>query len=402
MFVIIQKISILLYISFKSKETMNTYTVKPGDSLAKIAMKIFDNANKWREIADLNGIADPSKIKAGQVLNLMPKAVTPAVSPAANTATPLAVTKPVTADAEITISEKSVFYRFSNTTEKIFLGTLFKKGLSRIGSFNTEHFINGNAALLATLKLSNSEINTLLATSQNEGNLDSINTWDNSYLSWGMFQWTMGPLTDAGELAALMKLIKDKQPAAFKTYFGDFGIDIAPATGDVTGFITLNNVVQNTDARKTAFRNNNWALRFALAGKEPVICAVQVLHAINRFNRFYFVKDADFGGLCINDMLSSEYAASLLLDQHVNRPGHVKAVVTAALSQSGSTPQQMANGTDADEQKVINKYLAIRKTFGNSPMTNSDTRAKVVKNFLDKGLISAKKRSFISNRGLRE
>lgn len=387
---------------------MNTYTVKPGDSLTKIAIKIFGDANKWREIADLNGIADPSKIKVGQVLNLMPKATTPAVTPAPNTpasatstVTPAPVAKPIVADAEITISGKSVFYRFRNTTEKIFLGSLFKKGISRIGSFNTEHFIKNNAALLASLKLSSSEINTLLATSQNEGNLDSINTWDACYLSWGMFQWTLGQTGEAGELPALLKLIKAIQPAAFKTFFVDFGIDIAPATGEVTGFITLNNVVQNTDGRKTAFRNNNWALRFALAGKEPAICAVQVLHAINRFNRFYFVKDADFGGLSINDMLSSEYAASLLLDQHVNRPGHVKAVVAAALSQAGISPQQMANGTDADELKVINKYLTIRRTFGKSPMTHSDTRAKVVKNFLDKGLISAAKKSFVSNRSLR-
>jgi len=383
---------------------MNTYTVKPGDSLTKIAIKIFGNANKWREIADLNGIADPSKIKVGQVLNLMPKVTTPAVTPAPVTTapvTPAPVVKPVAADAEITISGKSVFYRFSNTTEKIFLGTLFKKGISRIGSFNTEHFIKDNAALLASLKLSSSEITTLLATSQNEGNLDSINTWDNSYLSWGMFQWTMGQLTDAGELAALLKLISDKQPLAFKPYFGDFGIDIAAGAGDVTGFITLNNVVQNTDTRKTAFRNNNWALRFALAGKEPAICAVQVLHAINRFNRFYFVPDADFGGLSINNMLSSEYAASLLLDQHVNRPGHVKIVVAAALSQAGITAQQLAIGSDADEMRVINKYLSIRRTFGKSPMTNSDTRAKVVKNFLDSGLISSAKNSFISNRNLR-
>jgi hypothetical protein len=385
---------------------MDTYTVKPGDNLGKIALKLFGSANKAREIADLNGIADPSKIKVGQVLNLMPKSATPAVTPApvtsapaTNTATPAPVAKPVSAQAEITITGKTVFYRFEGSTDKIFLGTVSKSGIFRTGSFNTERFITDNAALLATLKLSSSEINTLLATSQNEGNLDSINSYDNSYLSWGMFQWTMGPLGDAGELPALLKLIKAKQPAAFKTFFGDFGIDIAPSTNDVTGFLTLNNVVQNTDARKTAFRNNNWALRFALAGKEPAICAVQVLHAINRFNRFYFVKDADFGGLSINDMLSSEYAASLLLDQHVNRPGHVKKVVTSALSQSGITPQQMANGTDADELKVINKYLAIRRT---TSMTNSDTRAKVVKNFLDKGLIKATKESFVSNRGLRQ
>lgn len=391
---------------------METYTIKAGDSLAKISLKIYGSANKWRELAELNGIADPSKIKVGQVLKLIPKTITTGITPAPTPViptpviptpvVPAPVAKPVSGDAEITVSGKSVFYRFQNTTDKIELGKLVKLGISRIGTFNTEKFIENNAAQLSALNLSGSEINTLLATSQNEGNLDSINTWDNSYLSWGMFQWTMGPLTDAGELPALLKLIKEKQPAAFKTFFGDFGIDIAPSTGNVTGFITLNNVVQNTDARKKAFRNNTWALRFALAGKDTVICAVQVLHAINRFNRFYFVKDVEFAGLSINDMLSSEYAASLLIDQHVNRPGHVKAVISAALKQSGITAQQLANGTDADELKVINKYLAIRKDFGKNPMTHSDIRAKVVKNFLDKGLISAKKKSFKSNRALRQ
>jgi LysM repeat protein len=400
-FAFIQKISILLYILSKTK-TMDTYTVKPGDNLGKIALKVFGDANKWREVADLNGIADPSKIRVGQVLNLLPKTTTTGIAPSPpspNPVAPAAVIKPVTGEAEITITNKTVFYRFKNTTDKIELGKLFRLGISRIGSFNTEKFIENNAVLLSNLNLSTSEINTLLATSQNEGNLDSINTWDNSYLSWGMFQWTMGDFGNAGELPALLKLIKAKQPAAFKTFFGDFGIDIAPATNDVSGFITLNNVLQNTDARKTAFRNNNWALRFALAGKEPAVCAVQVLHAINRFNRFYFVKDADFGGFSINDMLSSEYAASLLLDQHVNRPGHVKKVVTAALSQSGITAKQMANGTDADELKVINKYIAIRRA---TSMTNSDTRAKVVQHFLNKGLIKATKKSFVSNRGLRQ
>ena len=381
---------------------METYTVKPGDSLAKIAMKIAGNANKWRELADLNGIADPSKIRVGQMLRLIPKPITTGIALSPTPATPAPVAKHLTGDAEITTLGNLVFYRFKNTTDKIKLGRLFKLGISRIGDFNTEKFIQNNTALLSGFNLSSSEINTLMATSQNEGNLDSINTWDNCYLSWGMFQWTLGPLGEAGELPALLKLIKEKQPAAFKTFFGDFGIDIAPSTGNITGFITLNNVAQNTDARKKAFRNNNWSLRFALAGKNPAICAVQVLHAINRFNRFYFVKDVDFAGLSINDMLGSEYAASLLIDQHVNRPGHVKAVVAAALKQSGITAHQLANGTDADELKVINKYLAIRKGFGKSPMTHSDIRAKVVKNFLDRGLISATKRSFVSNRGLRQ
>lgn len=389
---------------------METYTIKAGDSLTKIAIKIYGDANKWRELADLNGIADPSKIKVGQVLKLMPKPVTTGITPSPTPAvsqspavTPAPAVKPVTGDAEITITGKSVFYRFSNTTDKIFLGSLVKLGLSRIGGFQTEKFIENSMGLLAALNLSNSEINTLVATSRNEGNLDAINTWDSNFLSWGMFQWTLGQNADPGELPALLKLIKAKQPEAFTTFFGNFGIDIGPSTGDITGLITLNGILQNTATRKSAFRNNNWALRFALAGKDPQICSVQILHAINRFNTFYFVPYADFGGLTINDMLSSEYAASLLIDQHVNRPGHVKKVVLEALQQSGMTAKQLANGSDADELKVINKYLSIRLTFGGKgKMTDSDKRAAVVKGFLDKGLISAKKKSFKSNRALRQ
>lgn len=383
---------------------METYTIKAGDSLTKIAIKIYGDANKWRELADLNGIADPVKIKPGQVLKLMAKPISTGITPsptpvAPAVVTPAPVTKPITTDAEITVEGKIVFYRFKNTTDKIRLGKLVKLGIFRMGDFNTEKFIENNAALLSGLSLSTSEINTLLATSQNEGNPDSVNTWDNSFLSWGMFQWTLGQNADPGELPALLKLIKTKQPEAFKTFFGNFGVDIGASTDNNTGFLTLNGVLQNTTARKAAFRSNNWALRFALAGKDPQVCSVQVLHAINRFNGFYLKPSADFNGLSINDMLSSEYAASLLIDQHVNRPGHVKKVVLQALQQTGMTPQKLASGSDDDEMKVIKKYIAIRNT---TSMTDPQKRADVVKSFLDKGLISAKKKSFKSNSALRQ
>ena len=364
---------------------METYTVKAGDSLSAIAIKVFGDAAKWREIADLNSIANPGSIKVGQVLQLPPKK-----------GVDTGIDK-----VEITVEGNKAFYRFQGTTNKIALGNLYKKGLSRIGGFKTEQFIIDNPTLLADLQLSSSEINTLSATSENEGNLDSINTWDNSYLSWGMFQWTLGPLGDPGELAALLKAAKTLQPDSFQQFFGDFGLDVSADTGNTTGYLLLKGVKVNADAKKTPFRSNLWALRFALAGKEPTLCAVQVLHAINRFNRFYFTPQNIFGGLTLNQLLSSEYAASLLLDQHVNRPGHVFSCVSLALQKAGMSAQELAAGTDADELKVINKYLDIRLSFGKSPMTNSATRAKVVKRYLDKGSISAAKGSFKSNRALR-
>lgn len=47
-----------------------TYTVQPGDSLWKIAAKVYGNGRKWNKIYDANvdKISDASKIRVGQVL----------------------------------------------------------------------------------------------------------------------------------------------------------------------------------------------------------------------------------------------------------------------------------------------------------------------------------------------
>lgn len=47
-----------------------TYAVKKGDTLSSIAARKLGNANRWRDIADLNNIRDPRNIKIGQVIRL--------------------------------------------------------------------------------------------------------------------------------------------------------------------------------------------------------------------------------------------------------------------------------------------------------------------------------------------
>lgn len=53
-----------------AKPESKTYTVKSGDSLWKIAQKELGNGSKYPQIAKLNGITNPNKIKVGQVLKL--------------------------------------------------------------------------------------------------------------------------------------------------------------------------------------------------------------------------------------------------------------------------------------------------------------------------------------------
>jgi lipoprotein NlpD len=61
------------------------YTVRPGDTLIRIAL---DSGQNWRDIARWNNIDNPNVIEVGQVLRVIP--------PAGSTPTEVAVAKPVT------------------------------------------------------------------------------------------------------------------------------------------------------------------------------------------------------------------------------------------------------------------------------------------------------------------
>lgn len=50
------------------------YTVKPGETLIRIAM---DNGQSWRDVAKWNSLDNPNKIEIGQVLRVVPPGVTP-------------------------------------------------------------------------------------------------------------------------------------------------------------------------------------------------------------------------------------------------------------------------------------------------------------------------------------
>jgi len=55
-----------------SQGSSTTYTVKPGDSLSKIAKQLLGNGNAYMEIFNANRdqLSDPDKIQPGQVLKI--------------------------------------------------------------------------------------------------------------------------------------------------------------------------------------------------------------------------------------------------------------------------------------------------------------------------------------------
>ena len=262
---------------------MKTYKIKKGDTLGTIASKQLGSTAKWREIAELNDLLNPNAIQVGQVLQL-PVVGEPETSTQKS-------------DVILIDEGKSIYFKYLNDPTKRFLGSKQRRGgISRRGSNETEKFIQENQSLLSKLKISNSEASTLLATSENEGNLDAINTYDNSFMSFGMFQWTLGVGSDKGELPALIKLVRENYPDAFERYCGQFGVRVSADTNDTDGYLIYNNKKVKTPSDKQFFRGSIVAYRFATAGMDEQINAVQILHAINRFNRFYYKKLDKLGG----------------------------------------------------------------------------------------------------------
>lgn len=57
-----------------SQDAPRTYEVKKGDSLSKIAKRVYGDGGKWRQIFDANTdkLDDPDKIFPGQILVIPP------------------------------------------------------------------------------------------------------------------------------------------------------------------------------------------------------------------------------------------------------------------------------------------------------------------------------------------
>lgn len=290
----------------------------------------------------------------------------------------------------------------SNSRRRVMLPAGFKsfrKGVYHVGNHRPEDFIESNPPQLASIKMSESLVRVMIAVSVNEGNLDAVNTWDNSFMTFGMFQWTLGARSDKGELPALMKKINTKDAAVFQQAFGQYGLDISEQdTNSTYGYLTLNGNVINTPAEKEQLRTNEWATRFFEAGQDPVIQAVQVEHAASRLLNFYWKEKLKTTGDLLSDVVTSEFGVALLLDNHVNRPGYVRRCIDKAMGTMSN--QKPSTWDTAEEEELIKAYLRIRKTYPddgnpNRPMTHAAKRGDRNVRLVKQGKLKTDRGSFV-------
>jgi peptidoglycan hydrolase-like protein with peptidoglycan-binding domain len=307
-----------------------------------------------------------------------------------------------TAPAEETTTGVTVREAVENGRARIYVSlagrevrfTKFKRGVYVFGQRKPLDLIYTNRPSLSGLGLTDSAINVMVAVSENEGNLDAVNTWDNSFMTFGMFQWTAGAENDRGELPALLQKIKMGDEAVFQNYYGQHGLDVID-TDEITGFFTLAGQKLAASFQKEQLRAYEWAFYFWLSGQDPVVQTIEIQHALSRINTFYRSNSYRVRGNFIADLVTSEYGVGLLLDNHVNRPGYIKPCLEKAMDQTGLANPQ--NWDTADEGKLIDAYLKIRETHGRNPMTDAAKRAAVTRKYLENGIISDERGSFQHN-----
>ncbi len=268
-----------------------------------------------------------------------------------------------------------------------------KLGLITYGDRKPLDFVRSHQAEIRRLGVTASEIALMTAVSENEGNLDAVNTWDNAFLSFGIFQWTAGTGSAKGELAGLLARIRDADGDLFQKHYGQHGLDVAGVgAGYVTGYLSLfGSALRKADA-KEQLREPLWAFRFWRSGRDPAIQALQIKHALSRLDRFYTVEGQRVDGHFISELVTSEDGVGLLLDNHVNRPGYVRGCLQKALRSTGLTrPERWGDG---EEKALIDAYLKIRETYGATPMTHAATRAETTRKYVTNGTISARRGSF--------
>jgi LysM repeat protein len=383
---------------------MQEYIVKAGDTLSAIAKRFLGVNGDWREIARINNITNPASLQIGQRL-LIPTAASPPITQNPEVAMVRNTLQGVYPPNKIAISfttvGSDVIAKLLNTGQQESFAKTKDLGLYRLGIFKLRDFIAYGSGLLQQVQMSSSEIKVMLVTSANEGSLDAINTWDNQYLSFGIFQWTLGSAGQQGELPALLNNLKRRYPSEFQYYFGQFGLDVTSLDG-ITGWMSLNGTRLVNAADKNLMRQPLWALRFAIAGMDALVQSVQVLHGISRLDRFYFTPTQTLQGFTLSQLLSSEFAVALLLDHHVNRPSHVIPCVADAIARSGLTPAQVAQSSIDNEALIIQNYLTLRETFGGtSAMTKSRERAELARQAISTNNLSPQRFSFRSNRQAR-
>ncbi len=226
--------------------------------------------------------------------------------------------------------------------------------------------------LIKDKKVTKEEKEILVGMSENEGKLDSVQSYDSEILTVGAMQKTVNP-QGKGEFPIQVQEFKDKYPAKYKELFEDCGWTVESKTmyykdPNDSAATKITGSALKTKIRE-GFKESEFKKKLKCTPLEPIAKAAQdkdfqakqVEDFIDRLkNKVLPIKPKGYS-YTLKQYLKSKLGKATALDHHINRPGYVKT----------------------DFGKALDTFFTNNPTVSKNPGDWGDKHAEYEKTILD-------------------
>lgn len=244
--------------------------------------------------------------------------------------------------------------------------------------------------LVKTKKVTEEEKDILIGMSENEGKLDSIQSYDSEILTVGAMQKTINP-QGKGEFPIQVQEFKKDYPAKYKELFEECGWSVQsgtmyykdPSDSDATK-ITGSALKKKI---REGYKKSEFKKKLKCKPLEPIAKAAsdkdfqakQVKDFIDRLkNKVLPIKPKGYTHP-LSAYLKSKLGKATVLDHHINRPAYVKTDFAEALDNFFTKKDKEVD----DFNKLEKDKSKHKKKVSKDPSTWGDNHADYEKDILD-------------------
>ena len=250
------------------------------------------------------------------------------------------------------------------------------------GSIDLQSYANWPETV-ATGMVTEEEKNIFIAMSPNEGNIDSLQSYDSEILTAGAMQKTIN-LSGSGEFPTQVFDFKQRQPQLYKDLFENCGWSVeGPRTAAKMYYrhqvLTKGNNYTGAELKRLLREGFN-ETAFSRKQKVDSIPLSSILKAISH-EKFQEQQVLDFTkrlkhevmeikpsgfGFKLKDYLQSPLGKAAVLDHHINRPGYVSRDFGAALQRFLDSNPSVSEAPTSWGDNHTQYELSILNDYGNS------------------------------------
>ena len=263
-----------------------------------------------------------------------------------------------------------------------------KYGPAYLGTLKMNNYSKWND-LISSNKITIDEKKIVIAMSENEGNLDAVNGYDNQIVSIGAMQKTVNP-QGYGELPIQIWEFRLEYPNKYKSLLLNCGWKVEEEIETINNKESINykiyyNEISGTklyEKIRIGFSKENQGKKVVSIPIEPLIKltkdvdfqAKQIEDFIYRMNQSIQKKPNGYSNK-ISDFIKSNLGKALVLDNDVNRPSQTKSCFGEALDTFFKKNPKVSKNPTEWEENHTNYEITILEIYG--PLRGRDVNEKI-------------------------